>query len=30
MRYRIKDGAVWRQAEILLYLDMQNCRCIEA
>ena len=23
MRYRIKDGAVWRQAEIPPYLDMQ-------
>jgi hypothetical protein len=29
MRYRIKDGAVWRQAEILRYLDMQNCRCMK-
>jgi len=23
MRYRIKDGAVWRQAKIPPYLDMQ-------
>ena len=29
MRYRTKDGAVWRQVEILLYLDMQDRRCMK-
>jgi len=30
MRYRIKDGAVWRQAKIPPYLDMQIVPTYEA